>query len=57
MGKFQNGCAEICPGQGMQRGEFLIILGNCNTGGRKERYFGYKGYIFNPELFCFEPID
>lgn len=41
----------------MQRGEFLIILGNCNTSGRKERYFGYKGYIFNPKLFCFEPID
>ena len=41
----------------MQRGEFLIILGNSNTDGQKERYFGYKGYLFDPEQFRFEPIE
>lgn len=40
----------------MHRGEFLIILGNCNTNGKKEHYFGYKGYLFNSEHFRFEPL-
>lgn len=41
----------------IQRGEFLIILGNCKTGHHTERFFNYKGYLFNPERFRFEPLE
>lgn len=41
----------------VRRGEFMIILGNCDTGKTPERYFGYKGYLFNPERFRFEPMQ
>lgn len=47
---------ELLCKDNVQRGEFLIILGNCNTKGVKERYFGYKGYLFNSEHFRFEPL-
>ena len=40
----------------IQRGEFLIILGNCNTEGEVERYFNYKGYLLNPKSFRFEML-
>lgn len=40
----------------MHRGEFLIILGNSKTDGNPEYFFNYKGYLFNPEIFRFEPI-
>ena len=53
VGKWLN---ELLCKDNMQRGEFLIILGNCNTGGKKERYFGYRGYLFNPERFRFEAL-
>lgn len=33
----------------MLHGEFLIILGNCNTAEKPSRYFGYKGYVYNKE--------
>ena len=41
----------------MQRGEFLIILGNCDTEREKDRFYNYKGYIFNSEYFRFEPLQ
>jgi hypothetical protein len=40
----------------IQKGEFLIILGNCNTEGQVERYFNYKGYLLNPKSFRFEML-
>lgn len=41
----------------MLRGEYLIILGNSKTDGNPENFFNYKGYCFNPDSFCFEPIE
>ncbi len=41
----------------MQRGEFLVILGNSKTDGDQEKFFHYQGYIFNAELFRFEAIS
>lgn len=30
-----------------ENSEFLIIIGNSETGGAKKRFFGYKGYLFD----------
>ena len=38
------------------RGEFLIILGNCDTAGKIDRFFGYRGYVYNGETSKFENI-
>lgn len=40
--------------ENMRHGEFLVILGNCNTAGKTSRYFGYRGYLFNPTTFEFD---
>lgn len=40
----------------MQRGEFLIIFGNCNTEGERNRFYNYKGYLFDPKYFRFMPL-
>lgn len=40
----------------VQRGEFLVILGNSNTGENIERFFNYRGYLLNPKNFCFDMI-
>jgi hypothetical protein len=37
--------------------EFLIILGNSNTNGDENKYFGYKGYLFNPTTEKFEELN
>ena len=41
----------------MKTGEFLIILGNSSIYKKKERMFGYRGYLFNPEKGLFEEIN
>lgn len=48
---------ELLCKDNMQRGEFLIILGNSHTDGKVERFYNYKGYLFNPKEFCFEPLQ
>lgn len=40
----------------MNRGEFLIILGNCDTAGKEDCFFNYKGYVYNGETSQFEAI-
>ena len=41
----------------MRCGEYLVILGNSKTDGKPEHFFHYKGYLFHPERFCFEPME
>lgn len=40
--------------ENMLNGEFLVILGNCNTYENPNYYFGYKGYLFNPKTLRFD---
>ena len=43
----------------MKRGEFLIIIGSSDTGGEKhqDKFFHYKGYIFNKTTENFEELS
>ncbi len=37
-------------------GEFLVVLGNCDTEERIENYFNYKAYILDIETFKFKEL-
>ena len=41
----------------IKEGEFLVILGNCNTNGNVDSYFNYKGYILNSDSLTFVPLE
>ena len=41
----------------LKNGEFMVILGNCNTKNKEEYFFNYKAYVFNTETWCFESLD
>ena len=38
-------------------GEFLIILGNCNTNKKVENYFNYKAYVLDTKNFQFIELE
>lgn len=40
----------------MSRGEFLVIIGNCNTSEIPNRFFGYRGYLYDPQTQSFMPL-
>ena len=37
-------------------GEFMVILGNCNTNKKEEHYFNYKAYVLDVESFEFKEL-
>ena len=43
--------------ENMNRGEFMIILGNSNTQEDPQNYFHYKAYVLNKETFSFEELE
>ena len=38
-------------------GEFMVILGNCDTKGEEQNFFNYKAYVLNRETFAFENLE
>ena len=43
--------------ENMAHGEFLVILGNCNTFENSNHYFGYKGYLYDAQSQSFLPLS
>ena len=41
----------------LKSGEFMIILGNSSTQGKKEYFFNYKAYVLNTETLDFESLE
>lgn len=43
--------------ENLKNGEFMVVLGNCNTEGKPEHFFNYKAYVLNQQSLDFESLD